>query len=227
MPQTDATTWTGTTSSLGQRSQMPVAGAASVIATVACGEGYFGDTRSIRHSTDMGRVTSVAAPGCRDRGVASNASSVLASARSISVVEFRSSGANYRLADGGEGRSGGTHSIQRTAVGSCHKVGAATLVSVVPSPITAWADRISDQRVDQPGPTFLLARSSRETATGFRRCLRWRRGGEGCDWCSSPDRDGDGCGAWSQRGFVVLVTTKWGAVSAERYPVCNSTPSLA
>ena len=30
-----------------------------------------------------------------------------------------------------------------------------------------------------------------------------------------------------QRGFVFLVTTKWGAVSAERFPVCDSTPSLA
>ena len=30
-----------------------------------------------------------------------------------------------------------------------------------------------------------------------------------------------------QRGFVVLATTKWGAVSAERSPVCDSTPPLA
>ena len=112
----------------------------------------------------MGRVTSVAAPGYKDGEVASNPSSIRVSARPISVVKFRSSGANYRLADGGECHSG-THSIQRPAVGSCHIVGAATPVSAVPSPITTWADRISGQCVVQSGPTFLLARSVRETAT--------------------------------------------------------------
>ena len=114
-----------TASSWGQRSQVPVAGAASVIAVVDCGEGHLGDAHSIRHSTDMGRVTSVAAPGYVDGEVASNPSSIRVSARPISVAKFRSSGANYRVADGGDSHD--CHSIQRPAVGSCHVVGAAML----------------------------------------------------------------------------------------------------
>ena len=151
-----------TTSSLGQRSQVPVAGAASVIAVVDCGEGHLGDAHSIRHSTDMGRVTSVAAPGYVDEEAASNPSSIRVSARPISVAKFRSSRAINRVADGGGSHD--CHSIQRPAVGSCHVVGAA-MSPGVSSPINEWADRISVQGMVQLGPTFLLARSVRETAT--------------------------------------------------------------
>ena len=43
--------------------------------------------------------------------------------------------------------------------------GAAAASSAIASPIGGWAERIAERNAVQPGPTFALARSSREEAT--------------------------------------------------------------
>ena len=164
MPPPDATTPTGsTTSSLGRKSQVQAAGAAPGDAIVVDGLSHSGGSSSLQRNTDIAQR--VIAQGGGNRVVASNTTLIPPPARPTSVCKFRSSGANLRMASGGLSYSGDSSSIQRPTLGPCRRVGAAMPQSVVQSPITAWADRISGQCMDQPGPTFLLTRSSREPAT--------------------------------------------------------------